>query len=220
MHDEKETLPRVETPEDPISRSVDLVDKEAEDSEIHKAGHSQTDDEHERESGSETETGPYPDPYSEHGHSVDGHDREGSLSDEEPQLHLSRTSSVFSRTQSVIPRSQRRGILARLAVIPEVDRPYDYKDQTKYAITAIIALAAGAAPIGSGIFYRMCSFPGRFFFFFPSSEPLMRLRLPDAPVCHVAALTSMAQDLNSTQTITNLAVALYMLSMSIFPLWW
>ncbi len=30
----------------------------------------------------------------------------------------------------------------------------------------------------------------------------------------------MARDLNTSQTTTNLSVALYMLSMSIFPLWW
>ena len=30
----------------------------------------------------------------------------------------------------------------------------------------------------------------------------------------------MADDLNTSKTITNLSVALYMLSMSIFPLWW
>lgn len=36
----------------------------------------------------------------------------------------------------------------------------------------------------------------------------------------VAALDQVAKDLNSTSTITNLSIALYMLSMSIFPLWW
>jgi hypothetical protein len=30
----------------------------------------------------------------------------------------------------------------------------------------------------------------------------------------------MAVDLHSTPTVTNLAVALYMVAMSIFPLWW
>ena len=36
----------------------------------------------------------------------------------------------------------------------------------------------------------------------------------------LAALPQLARDLNTTPTITNLSVALYMLSMSIFPLWW
>ncbi|MCJ1310068.1 hypothetical protein MMC25_003729 [Agyrium rufum] len=34
------------------------------------------------------------------------------------------------------------------------------------------------------------------------------------------SLEEVSRDLNSTPTITNLSVALYMLSMSIFPLWW
>ncbi len=36
----------------------------------------------------------------------------------------------------------------------------------------------------------------------------------------LAALPQLSEQLNATPTITNLAVALYMLSMSIFPLWW
>ena len=36
----------------------------------------------------------------------------------------------------------------------------------------------------------------------------------------IAALLQVSEDLNTTPTITNLSVALYMLSMSIFPLWW
>ena len=35
-----------------------------------------------------------------------------------------------------------------------------------------------------------------------------------------AALPDVAKELNSTATVTNLSVAFYMLSMSIFPLWW
>ncbi|KAJ9239003.1 hypothetical protein DTO169E5_4601 [Paecilomyces variotii] len=34
------------------------------------------------------------------------------------------------------------------------------------------------------------------------------------------SLSQVAEDLNSTPTVTNLSIALYMLSMSIFPLWW
>ena len=37
---------------------------------------------------------------------------------------------------------------------------------------------------------------------------------------YLAALPVLAKELNTTQTITNLSVAMYMLSMSIFPLWW
>ncbi|RMJ22061.1 multidrug resistance transporter, partial [Aspergillus sp. HF37] len=34
------------------------------------------------------------------------------------------------------------------------------------------------------------------------------------------ALSQVSEDLNTTATVTNLSIALYMLSMSIFPLWW
>ncbi|KAK4246762.1 hypothetical protein C7999DRAFT_32821 [Corynascus novoguineensis] len=63
----------------------------------------------------------------------------------------SRRSSTFANT-STVPRAQRRGLLGRLTLIPEVDQPYEYKNSTKWTITAIVALAAAAAPMGSGIF--------------------------------------------------------------------
>ena len=64
--------------------------------------------------------------------------------------------SVLSRTLSIVPRSQRRGLLGRLSIIPEVDRPYDYASGTKWLITLIVSLAAAAAPLGSSIFFREC----------------------------------------------------------------
>lgn len=78
--------------------------------------------------------------------------------------------------------------MSRFTIVPEVSRPYDYKNSTKWGITVTIAMATAAAPLGSSIFY------------------------PALPV--------MARELNSTETITNLSVAMYMLSMSIFPIWW
>ncbi|KAK3904153.1 hypothetical protein C8A05DRAFT_32077 [Staphylotrichum tortipilum] len=105
---------------------------------------------------------------SEYGHDLDiesdadGH--EGHEGHEEPQAALgreksaassrpqSRRTSVFANSEAV-PRAQRRGILGRFALIPEVERPYDdYKRKTKWTITAVVALAAAAAPMGSGIF--------------------------------------------------------------------
>ncbi|EJT76953.1 quinidine resistance [Gaeumannomyces tritici R3-111a-1] len=102
---------------------------------------------------------------------------------------LSRTSSARSRAVTIVPMGQRRGLLARLAVlVPEVERPYEYSQKHKWTITTIVALAGSASPLGSSIFYP--------------------------------ALGQMAVDLKTTETITNLTVAVYMLSMSIFPLWW
>jgi hypothetical protein len=74
---------------------------------------------------------------------------------EEPQQRSrSKTSSVRSRPLTIVPRSKRRGLLGRFAIIPEVERPYDYSNKIKWIITLIVALAAAAAPLGSAIFYR------------------------------------------------------------------
>jgi len=71
-----------------------------------------------------------------------------------PRNPKSRSSSLRSRSLTVVPRSKRRGLLGRLSIIPEVERPYDYRNKTKWLITMIVALAAAAAPLGSAIFYR------------------------------------------------------------------
>ncbi|KAM0257346.1 hypothetical protein ACHAQJ_004433 [Trichoderma viride] len=110
------------------------------------------------------------------------------VTEQEAGRSRSRASTTRSRTPNVIPRSQRRGLLGRLSVVPEVESPYDYKNSTKWGITLTIALATAAAPLGSSIFYP--------------------------------ALPEMTKQLHTTQDIANLSVALYMISMSIFPLWW
>lgn len=90
------------------------------------------------------------------------HSRASSLQVEEgpvaEEAHVprskSRASSTRSRTLSIVPRSQRRGLLGKLAVIPETNRPYDYANKTKWLIVLIVAIAAAAAPLGSAIFFR------------------------------------------------------------------
>lgn len=68
---------------------------------------------------------------------------------------VSRTSSRQSRRAlAIVPRSKRRGLFAQVAIMPEVENPYDYKNSTKWTITAIIGMAGAAAPFGSSIFYR------------------------------------------------------------------
>lgn len=64
-----------------------------------------------------------------------------------------RPASTSSGTRAPInvPRSERRGWLASLSIIKEVEDPKDYARSTKWAITAIVAAAAAAAPMGSGI---------------------------------------------------------------------
>ncbi|KAI0129945.1 major facilitator superfamily transporter multidrug resistance [Xylariales sp. AK1849] len=78
-------------------------------------------------------------------------------SDEEdgaqPERARSQASSTRSRPLSIVPRLKRRGLFAQLALIPEVDRPYDYSKRIKWTITTTVAIAAAAAPMGSAIFY-------------------------------------------------------------------
>lgn len=87
-----------------------------------------------------------------------------------------------------VPRSKRRGLFGRFAILAEVEEPKHYSRTTKWYITFVVALAAVAAPLGSTII-------------FPT-------------------LFQISKDLHTTPTITNLSAAFYMLSMSIFPLWW
>lgn len=75
-----------------------------------------------------------------------------------PRGSNSRASSTRSRALSIVPRPQRRGLLGRLAFIPEVDQPHHYKNKTKWLITAITACSATAAPLGSAIFFRKLNF--------------------------------------------------------------
>jgi hypothetical protein len=86
----------------------------------------------------------------------------GTIEEAAPDTHSkepearSRNSSTQSR-RPVIPRSKRRGLLARFAVIAEIERPQEYSRKTKWLITLLVALAAAAAPMGSAIFYRTSS---------------------------------------------------------------
>lgn len=66
----------------------------------------------------------------------------------------SRASSNASRAVTIVQRSERRGLFGRFTIVPEVERPYEYKNSTKWGITFTISIAASAAPLGSGIFYR------------------------------------------------------------------
>lgn len=90
------------------------------------------------------------------GHETEDEEHEGTTNATPIRPQSSRTSSVFARTGAIVPRAQRRGLFARFAVIPEIERPHEYTTKTKWIITAIIALVAAAAPMGVGIFYRRC----------------------------------------------------------------
>jgi hypothetical protein len=52
-----------------------------------------------------------------------------------------------------VPRSKRRGLFARFALVAEVTHPQDYDRRIKWFITFIVAFSAAAAPAGSSIFF-------------------------------------------------------------------
>jgi hypothetical protein len=114
-----------------------------------------------------------PDAWAEHSHTSDDddhgvkptvHERERAGPAEKDPVRPPSILSSYTNTRAV-PRSQRRGLLGRVALIPEVENPYEYKTSTKWTITAIVALAAAAAPMGSGIFMRRFFFVIFFLFF-------------------------------------------------------
>lgn len=100
---------------------------------------------------------------------------------------LSRTTTI-TPDAIIVPRSQRRGLLARFTLIPEVTNPEHYARKTKWFLTFIVAFCAMAAPMGSAIV--------------------------------MPVLQEISIAFHATHTVTNMSVAVYMLSMSIFPLWW
>ena len=105
--------------------------------------------------------------HSEHSHTSSLSIEQAPEANQPAQRSKSKSSSVRSRPLSIVPRHKRRGLLGKLALIPEVDRPYDYQRSTKWLITMLVAMAAAAAPIGSSIFLRE--------YRFSSSRPLRLL---------------------------------------------
>ena len=83
----------------------------------------------------------------------DAHSYTSTVVDQEPasvEPDLERIQSV-KKPLVIVPRAQRRGLLARFAAIPEVTEPIHYSNKTKWLITVVVAIAAAAAPVGSAI---------------------------------------------------------------------
>lgn len=104
-----------------------------------------------------------------------------------PPANLSRTTSIAPEAV-IVDRQNRRGLLAHLTIIPEVENPYHYATKTKWFLTVIVAICGMAAPMGSAIV--------------------------------MPVLQDIAKSFHASHTIANMSVAVYMLAMSIFPLWW
>ncbi|KAF8453730.1 major facilitator superfamily domain-containing protein [Kalaharituber pfeilii] len=72
------------------------------------------------------------------------------------KLTLMRTTT---NPTAIIPRKYRRGFLgtSKLVLIPEIQNPYEYTRGVKHMITALVGLAAAAAPIGSSVLFPALS---------------------------------------------------------------
>jgi len=87
----------------------------------------------------------------------------GSQSDQQHELEAGQIALQRTITPKKpvveVPRSERRGLFARFSLVAEVTDPTDYKNNVKWFITFIVAIAAGAAPTGSAIIFRTSSPP-------------------------------------------------------------
>jgi hypothetical protein len=61
---------------------------------------------------------------------------------------------VPPKQQETVPRSQRRGILASIAIAPEITNAFEYSNGKKWLFTVIVALAGTTSSTGSSILYR------------------------------------------------------------------
>lgn len=126
--------------------------------------------------------------------------------DIEASRQVSRHGSGLNQPAKV-PRSHRRGLFGRLTILAEVEDPKLYPRATKWFITFVVAIAGMAAPLGSTIV-------------FGEDVLLPTHRTPANHLPCEAALSEITIDFETTPTITNLSVSLFLLSMAFFPLWW
>lgn len=78
----------------------------------------------------------------------------------QPSEHLAKTTSKAASIApplETVPRPERRGLLGKFSIIPEVTNPYAYSNGTKWWMTVIVSFAAITSSTGSSIFYRECS---------------------------------------------------------------
>ena len=130
----------------------------------------------------------------------DGGDILAAVPDLEVDLENGEGTELKRTPSNVIPRNKRRGLFAQLVIgIPEIDDPVQYSPKTKNFIVFIIAFAAIAAPMG--------------YIFVESWVDI-------SSAIYLPALPHVSTGLNTNSTLVNLTVALYMLALGLFPLWW
>ncbi|KAG0634808.1 major facilitator superfamily domain-containing protein [Tuber brumale] len=64
---------------------------------------------------------------------------------------------IVTNKSCIVPRSRRRGLLGRLALVPEIGDPRDYGKFIKYLITILVATAGSTGTIASTILFPALS---------------------------------------------------------------
>ena len=146
----------------------------------------------------------------------DIHSRSGTCSDpadgggnDDPEgiTQHSRRQSTGLGPALKVARLKRRGLFGQITLVAEVENPKTYSRNMKWLITFNVALAGSAAPLGSSIIFCKSLYDFVFVLLCLINRPL-------------ASLSQVTKEFGTTTTIANLSIAFYLLSMSIFPLWW
>lgn len=109
----KQTMPVRPDNDSDISRSPSQIPKPVDDEKLPVSDIDEVDDQ---------------DTDSEHGR---GRSPPGGDVEDSTRSQPCRRSSSFARTACVVPRGQRRGLLGKFSIIPEVEQPYEYNNNTK-----------------------------------------------------------------------------------------
>lgn len=107
----------------------------------------------------------------------------------------------------IVPRSKRRGILSQLCLVSETEVATAKRATEKRAITLIVALCGAVGPFGSAITLRK-----------NHKNHIARAQCPDPTF--PAVLGPIADTYGASPTVVTLALAIYMLALALFPLWW
>jgi hypothetical protein len=182
--------------EEPITVPEEIATEEHERPSFHDESLSIHEEEHEEHSTTQSPSSSSPEK------------RDVEAQADRPNL-LRTTTTSSRRSVRKVPRSQRKGLFGRLTLLYEAEEPKDYPRPIKWWITSLIACAAVTAAMGSSIILPALPEIGDTFNTTPfGMSPPLATKL----TLHTGNLL--------TQIVTNLSVAFYMLSMSLFPLWW
>jgi hypothetical protein len=83
---------------------------------------------------------------------VDFHSKEAANDEEIAVPHVQEPPPPPSPVR--VPKSDRRGLLSSICLVPEVENPYHYSYRTKWSVTFAVAFAAATTTLGSASILR------------------------------------------------------------------